>query len=138
MSRSGYSDETDNMWQYICHRGAVASGIRGKRGQALLRRTLVALDAMPEKILIENEFGANGQFCTLGAVAAHESISLDSVDEEDTTKIARTFEVSESLVREIMYMNDEGACFLSSDPSKRWRSMRAWVAENLNSGMPHP
>jgi hypothetical protein len=36
MSRSGYSDDLEN-WSLIRWRGAVASAIRGRRGQAFLR-----------------------------------------------------------------------------------------------------
>jgi hypothetical protein len=49
MSRSGYSDDHSE-WDLIRWRGAVASAIRGKRGQAFLRELLVALDAMPVSI----------------------------------------------------------------------------------------
>lgn len=35
MSRSGYTDDCDG-WQLIMYRGAVASAIRGARGQRLL------------------------------------------------------------------------------------------------------
>ena len=48
MSRSGYSDDIDDNWAHIMWRGRVASSIRGKRGQAMLRELLAALDAMPE------------------------------------------------------------------------------------------
>lgn len=54
MSRSGYNDDIDN-WALIKWRGQVASAIRGKRGQKMLRDLLAALDAMPEKSLIVHE-----------------------------------------------------------------------------------
>lgn len=41
-------------------RGAVASAIRGKRGQAFLREMLAALDAMPEKRLIAGSLVFDG------------------------------------------------------------------------------
>ena len=46
MSRSGYTDDMEDMWQHICWRGAVASAIRGRRGQAFLREMLAAMDAI--------------------------------------------------------------------------------------------
>lgn len=56
MSRSGYSEDYDgDHWDLIRWRGAVASSIRGKRGQAFLREALAALDAMPEKKLITGD-----------------------------------------------------------------------------------
>jgi len=55
MSRSGYSDDCEDNWSWICWRGAVKSAIRGKRGQAFLRETLAALDALPERKLIAKD-----------------------------------------------------------------------------------
>lgn len=52
MSRSGYADWCDDNWAMIRWRGAVASAVRGKRGQAFLRELATTLDAMPEKRLI--------------------------------------------------------------------------------------
>ena len=52
MSRSGYSDDCDNAWSLIRWRGAVASAIRGKRGQEFLYEMLHALAALPERKLI--------------------------------------------------------------------------------------
>ena len=50
MTRSGYDDCGDySDWEIIQFRGAVASAIRGKRGQAFLKNMLVALDELPEK-----------------------------------------------------------------------------------------
>ena len=54
MSRSGYHDGIDQ-WDLIRWRGAVASAIRGKRGQAFLREMLDALDALPEPKLIAHD-----------------------------------------------------------------------------------
>jgi len=49
MARHGLvssSDDYDsNNWDYICWRGAVASALRGKRGQSFLRDLLAAVDA---------------------------------------------------------------------------------------------
>jgi hypothetical protein len=43
MSRSGYVDDVDQK-DLAMYRGAVASAIRGKRGQALLREMREAMD----------------------------------------------------------------------------------------------
>ena len=53
MSRSGYSDDCENLGLW---RGAVEKSIKGKRGQAFLKEMLVALDSLPEKKLIENDY----------------------------------------------------------------------------------
>ncbi len=63
MSRSGYSDDLDS-WALIRWRGQVASAIRGRRGQAVLRDLLAALDAMPEKALVASELETpQGEVC---------------------------------------------------------------------------
>ena len=55
MSRSGYSDDAENvaMW-----RGQVANATRGRRGQKLLRDMVAALDAMPDKRLFQGHLVA--------------------------------------------------------------------------------
>jgi hypothetical protein len=55
MSRSGYSDDYDDGNSLAMYRGVVASAMRGKRGQAFFRDLVDALDAMPEKRLIEGD-----------------------------------------------------------------------------------
>ena len=60
MSGSGYNDDCDG-WALIRWRGAVASAIRGRRGQAFLRDLLAALDAMPDKRLVADALVFDGQ-----------------------------------------------------------------------------
>lgn len=113
MSRSGYSDDSDDVLGAGRWRGRVASAIRGKRGQALLRELLAALDAMPDKKLAAGSLAtAEGEFCTLGTVAAKHGIDAhrmpeDYWDENEWATIAQALNVSPVLVREIVYMNDE-------------------------------
>ena len=129
MSRSGYSDDTDNQWAFICWRGAVASAIRGARGQLLLAELLAALDAMPEKQLIADELEKEGQFCTLGVLGHQRGLSMDSIDPEDYGQVAKAFSVAGALVQEIEFMNDD---FKSSETTeRRWTRMRAWVASQI-------
>jgi hypothetical protein len=133
MSRSGYDDGYDT-WAMIRWRGSVASAIRGKRGQKLLRELAEAMDAMPVKRLIANELVQGGEHCALGVVGAARGIVLDGIDPEDTERVAVTFEVSDALVREIVHENDEGATNWHSreeTPEERWLRMRTWVAEQL-------
>ena len=108
MSRSGYSDDFEDNWAQICWRGAVASSIRGKRGQALLVELRDALDAMPVKELISNKFVVEGSFCALGVVGMARGIDLRGIDPEDADEVARQFNIAKPLAREIVYMNDEG------------------------------
>lgn len=137
MSRSGYTDDTDDNWQHIMWRGRVASSIRGKRGQALLRDLLVALDAMPDKKLFPNNFStAVGEYCTLGVLGAARGTKMDDLgDAEDGCNVrlvGERFGVAAPLVQEIMFMNDEGIYFQDTlSPQKRWEFMREWISKQI-------
>ena len=143
MSRSGYIEDLDpfdlGRW-----RGRVMSAIRGKRGQALLRDLLAALDAMPEKRLTTNALvKPDGDVCALGAVCfsrgaatREEMLSWINEDEEDDDPIwtnetlAERLNVAECLIREIENENDEGGW--NETPEQRWARMRAWVARHIS------
>lgn len=132
MSRSGYTDDIDDLRRHSMWRGAVASAIRGARGQAMLRELLAALDAMPDKALAaENLIDADGEVCALGALGVARGIkALPDIDPEDYDGVAKTFGIAPALVREIVYENDEGEWYPET-PEQRWSRMRAWVAEQI-------
>jgi len=132
MSRSGYNEDVENVWALICYRGAVASGIRGKRGQAFLQEMLTALDALPEKKLIASELEMDGQVCAIGSVGRSRGVDMSQIDPEESWQVARAFGISEALSREIVYMNDEGHYALET-PEQRFTRMRAWIVENLKN-----
>lgn len=135
MSRSGYSDDydgNDDQWAQIRWRGAVESSIRGRRGQALLRELLEALDAMPEKRLIANDLiTQDGDVCALGALGVKRGIAddLKTKDPWDYSNLADIFGVAAPLIQEIEWMNDVGVWGLT--PEQRWLNMRAWVAGRI-------
>lgn len=131
MSRHGYSDDFDG-WDLIRYRGAVTSAIRGKRGQTLLREMLAALDAMPEKRLIQHELELGGQVCALGCLGKARGLRMDLLDPEDPEQVARAFGVAESMIREIVFVNDEGAYYGHQSPEQRWANVRAWVVKQLS------
>lgn len=161
MSRSGYADDCEGtelaMW-----RGAVASAIRGRRGQALLRETLAALDAMPVKELIAHELVQEGEFCTLGVVGQARGIDMTAIDPEDRDAVAQAFGIAPALAAEIVFMNDEAfedqkwvqveicgpmrsslwpyekhsravRVSVQNVEAKRWQHMRDWVAKQLKA-----
>ena len=159
MSRSRYSDDCDG-WALIRWRGAVTSAVRGKRGQAMLRELIAALDALPEKRLISGSLiTADGEFCTLGALGRARGIDLGAIDPEDRDAVAAAFGIPVALAAEIMYRNDEEGPreevpfnFVVCGPMRpweshvqlrwkrneqagaiRWSHMRAWAAANLRS-----
>ncbi|MBR8054202.1 hypothetical protein K6W26_22860 [Burkholderia sp. AU42008] len=137
MSRSGYSDDCENVELW---RTTVRNAIRGKRGQALLRDLAAALDAMPEKRLITAELqDTAGDFCTLGVLGNVRGLDLKSIDPEDRHSVAAAFNIAPALAAEIVFENDENGDhwdhahggFVFETPEQRWTRMRKWVADNL-------
>lgn len=130
MSRSGYSDDYEHDWQWICWHGAVKSAFRGKRGQAFLKEMLGALDALPVKRLISNELIEEGEVCAIGSVGLKRNVDLSAIDPEDYKYIANTFGIARAMAQEIMYMNDE-YCHYNETPEHRWQRMRDWIASEI-------
>lgn len=131
MNRAGYSEDYEiGQWSLIMWRGAVASAIRGRRGQAFLRELRDALDAMPEKKLIAHDLKNECGVCAIGSVGERRGVNLTALDPDDYTTVAGTFGVAEALVREIEYENDEGT-WLNETPEARWRRMRDWVEQQI-------
>ncbi len=128
MSRSGYSDGCDG-WELIRWRGAVASAIKGKRGQAFLREMLAALDGLPQKRLIAEALEHNGEVCAIGSVGKFRGVDMSKLDVYDYDSIAAAFGISCALVQEIEYVNDEH--WAAGSPEKRFVIVRKWVVENL-------
>ena len=130
MSRSGYVKDWGGTWTEICYRGAVASATRGARGQQLFRDMLAALDAMPEKRLIEGDVAQAGGVCALGAVGVQRGMDMSYLDPEDAEGMASAFKIAPALAREIAYMNDE-ASWSGENPEQRFRRMGQWVEEQI-------
>jgi hypothetical protein len=160
MSRSGYTDDFGDVLSLGRWRGRVASAIRSKRGQALLRGLLAALDAMPDKRLVAHELEADGEHCALGVLGAVRGIDLSKLDPEDPDQVAAAFDIAAPLAQEIVYENDEHideevwVDFQICGPmrpnwpdwgehrrsilvpatnveERRWAHMRAWVAQQI-------
>lgn len=135
MSRSGYSDDLEQqdlaMW-----RGRVASAIRGKRGQKMLRELRDALDSMPEKRLVSRQLQTkDGACCALGRLAQVRGRDLtEHADDEESDlrelnpELADLFDVAECLVQEVENENDEAYV---NTPEQRWTYMRKWVDAKL-------
>ena len=134
MSRSGYSEDCDNDWGAICWRGAVASAIKGRRGQAFLKEMLCALDALPEHKLVAENLEADGAVCAIGAVGRGRGIDMSKIDPEDKESVAATFGVAPALAAEIAYINDEAACGYwraEETPEARFIRVRKWVESQV-------
>jgi hypothetical protein len=112
MSRSGYTDDNDDPLAAGRWRQAVKRALEGKRGQALLRELVEALDAMEDKRLYPGSFAtADGEFCALGALAAKRGTKVDDLGDEDdgcnTDQVGQRFGIAPAMAAEIMYLNDE-------------------------------
>lgn len=130
MGRSGYSDDCMgrelNLW-----RGAVASALRGRRGQAFLREMRDALLALTERRLISGALVVGGECCGLGAVAIARGVDVAGLDPyEDRRAVAETFGIAEAMAAEVMFMNDE-ANPLPESPEKRWERILLWVESEI-------
>jgi len=132
MSRSGYDDDYgDDQWSMIMYRGRVASATRGKRGQALLKDILIAMNAMPYKRLIAHELEmADGAVCAIGAAGKLRGVDMSELDPEDPETVAGKFNIADCLVREIVWENDE--CGRRKEtPEERFARMRRWVRRQI-------
>lgn len=174
MSRSGYSEGGDDCdgwsdsWASIRWRGAVASAIRGKRGQKTLQELAAALDAMPHKALAaESLVTVDGEFCALGVLGAARGLDMSGIDTDNHDTVSRAFGIARAMAAEIMDANDTGVDefdlvpFLICGPmrpyhpdwgdhqrwesvsvspvaERRWQYMRAWVERNLTAGKVQP
>lgn len=139
MSRSGYEDGDCNeynnsvdLWQQ-----AVTRALLGKRGQAFLRELAEALDALPVKRLVANQFEASGEVCALGAIAARRGVDMSDIDPEDegywiSQVVGGRLGIARSMAAEIMFQNDE--CWdapRDETPEHRYERMRRWVGDLL-------
>ncbi len=135
MSRSGYSEDCDNLALW---RAAVARATNGKRGQAFLREMAAALDALPVRELIAGSLVRDNEHaCALGAVALARGmdvsqLEVDADDDEqmDGEAVGAAFGIARVLALEIAFENDDN-CRSSETPEDRWKRVRAWVNEQL-------
>jgi hypothetical protein len=133
MGRSGYSEDCENLQLW---RGAVKRAIRGKRGSAFLKELIAALDALPEKKLIDHELIRDGEVCAIGSVGLLRGIDMTKLNVEDPDQIAKAFGIAPALVQEIEFMNDDDFGYRNTDDGKRWQAMREWAERMLSGGDP--
>lgn len=136
MSRSGYTDECENLNLY---RASVERAIRGKRGQALLRDLRHALDAMPTKALAYGMIEKDGEVCALGAVGRLRGVTLPNVSPDDYGEkngaLGTMLDIAPSLAAEVQYINDE-ASYSRETPEQRFKRVSKWVDDNLLAAAP--
>jgi hypothetical protein len=137
MSRSGYSDDCDG-WALIRWRGAVASAIRGERGQSFLRDLVAALDAMPEKRLIESALVCADGVCAMGSVVVARGLDASGVDPYERDDVAKLIGIAPALAAEIADLNDNDFCWGEETPEHRWARMRKWAEDQITKTEPEP
>jgi hypothetical protein len=141
MSRSGYTDDCDENWQFVMWRGQVESALRGRRGQQFLRDLIDGLDALPEKVLIANRLQEpeTGCVCALGAVGLKRGVALaplePAAEDSDGETLGEAFNIARQLALEVEYVNDEGS-YRTETPRQRWERVRAWAIDNLTGDLP--
>lgn len=129
MSRSGYTEDCEG-WDLIRWRGAVASAIHGRRGQAFLKEMLATLDALPEKKLTSWELEKDGAVCAMGAVGRARGIDMTELDPEWPEQIAKTFGIATAMAKEIVFENDEA--YFGITDERRFDLMRTWVVKQIH------
>lgn len=127
MSRSGYSDDCENLCLW---RKAVDNAIGGKRGQAFLYEMLHAMAALPEHKLIDGDLEREGSVCAIGSVGKARGIDMTGIDVEDRDAVAKLFGIAPALAAEIVYMNDE-AEWHAETPEQRFARMRKWIEGHI-------
>lgn len=146
MSRSGLVEDwdCDDNWRHVRWRGAVASAIRGKRGQDFLRELIAALDAMPIKELCSGDLQReDGQVCAIGCVAKARGIDTKTWGDVygDADRVGENMGIAHAMAAEVIWANDE--CVWGNLPenernAKRWQSVRDWAVAHLKDTSPPP
>jgi hypothetical protein len=138
MGRHGLCDSSDieDTLQFGRWRGAVASAIRGRRGQQFLRELLTALDALPLPRLIAKDLqNDHGETCALGSVGKCRGLNMSEIDIEDYGQVAQEFDLNEKLAQEVMFVNDEWGYGGNTVPAmeRRFKVVREWALSNIRS-----
>ena len=126
MNRSGYGacdeDEADAWWRDVANASA------SPKGQAFLRELADALDALPDKALIEGELiDEEGNCCAVGAVCKARGIDATHMD-SDADSVAERLGVPLPLVAAIIDRNDG---WRNDTPETRWKRVRRWVDKQI-------
>jgi hypothetical protein len=109
MGRSGYTDDYDDENNALAlYRANVDRATKGKRGQKFFRELVAALDAMPEKRLIQGELEEEeGAVCALGALRKAKGVPLERLLESDWDVLGEAFDIAPMLTQEVMFENDD-------------------------------
>ena len=122
---------------------AVRRSVASKKGQRVLQDLRAALDSLPAKRLLEGAVCENGEVCAMGALAVYRyshdhgfdrGAVIEMLDrwgyetDEETVALGVRLGVSESLAREIAWVNDgPGNANSLWSPETRWQIVSEWV-----------
>lgn len=126
--------------------------IRGKAGRRFLRELRAAMEALPDKRLIEGSFSLGGEVCAMGAVAVQREIAAGKTREEALALVeevwggeGRTDDDGASIGREALgltyvlawelaFLNDgDGYDRARTTPEDRYRKVMKWIDLNLDT-----
>lgn len=142
MSRSGYSDDCENVQLY---RQAVDRATKGKRGQAFLRELRDRLIELPVKELTAGELAdpIKKTVCALGAALVprlegkvddpYDTAAQMTPDYGDSHNLAMKLGIARSLVNEIQFHNDDDWSMRNETPEHRYRRMLDWIKGLITS-----
>ena len=133
MNRSGYTESDDDISDLHVElwRRTVTEAIASPEGQAFLRELAAALDALPNKWLIEEQLVAEeGDCCAIGAVCKARGIDTAGMDGDGMECVAERLGVPWPLAAEIVDRNDG----FRETPERRWQRMRRWVDRHIAQG----
>ena len=132
VTRSNYAEAGGlENWDLIRWRGAVASACRGKRGQEFFVALVESLEAMPVHELVLDELETEEGVCALGCLGRSRGVDMDVLDPNDAETVAKVFNIAPALAREVVYQNDEGACYPDT-PTTRWERVHAWAKKMVH------
>ena len=72
-----------------------------------------------------------GEVCAIGSVMVKRGIDASDIDVCDSESIASTMGISEALVKEIEYINDEYRYNSTMTDEKRFQVVRGWIVSRI-------
>lgn len=152
MSRMDYAEDWDSpitiemVWQ------STKNALGGRRGQEALRLLIRALDAMPEKRIIDDYLCHEGEVCTVGAMVVQRRIegglSRDqalayveklqaaygdepgAVRSQDVADLAvRDLNIARYMAYDLVELTDEDTQGMT--PEERWQRVRDYATRHL-------
>jgi len=104
--------------------------INSKRGQAFLRELILALNALPEKILIYGDFENSDGYCVMGACLKYRNLNVREIDDSNEG-LGSIFNIHTEFIEKVIDVNDSPR--IIETQTKRWHRVRDWAVSNLKT-----